>query len=75
MVYLGHNENNSRKDFIMTDSLFAAELRDAARYNELVEQRAEMVDAVQEAELYIGEPVMHLQNDLYMVFDDPDYFG
>tara|TARA_B100000482_G_C12480009_1_gene248286 strand:- start:311 stop:538 length:228 start_codon:yes stop_codon:yes gene_type:complete len=75
MVYLGHNENNSRKDFIMTDSLFAAELRDAARYNELVEQRAEMLDAVQEAELYIGEPVMHLQNDLYMVFDDPDYFG
>ncbi len=59
----------------MTDSLFAAELRDAARYNELVEQRAEMLDAVQEAELYIGEPVMHLQNDLYMVFDDPDYFG
>ena len=64
----------------MTDSLFAAELRDAARYNELVEQRAEMVDAVHEAaqeafELYDGEPVMHLQNDLYMVFDDPDYFG
>ena len=59
----------------MTDSLFSAELRDAARYNELVEQRAEMLDAVQEAELYIGEPVMHLQNDLYMVFDDPDYFG
>ena len=75
MVYLGHNENNSRKDFIMTDSLLAAELRDAARYNELVEQRAEMLDAVQEAELYIGEPVMHLQNDLYMVFDGPDYFG
>ena len=75
MVYLGHNKNNSRKDFIMTDSLLAAELRDAARYNELVEQRAEMLDAVQEAELYIGEPVMHLPNDLYMVFDDPDYFG
>ena len=75
MVYLGHNENDSRKDFIMTDASFAAELRDAARYNELVEQRAEMLDAVQEAELYIGEPVMHLQNDLYMVFDDPDYFG
>ena len=25
--------------------------------------------------LYDGEPVMHLPNDLYMVFDDPDYFG
>ena len=38
-----------------------------------------MRDAVretsQEAELYEGQPVMHLPNDLYMVFDDPDYFG
>ena len=75
MVYLGHNENNSRKDFIMNDSLLAAELRDAARYNELVEKRAEMLDAVQEAELYIGEPVMHLRNDLFMVFDVPDFLG
>ena len=38
-------------------------------------RRKLVLDAVQEAELYIGEPVMHLQNDLYMVFDDPDYFG
>ena len=59
----------------MTDSLFSAELRDAARINELEDQRAEMLDAVKEAELYDGEPVMHLPNDLYMVFDDPDYFG
>ena len=75
MVYLRHNENDSRKDFIMTDSSFAAELRDAARINELEDQRAEMLDAVKEAELYDGEPVMQLPNDLYMVFDDPDYFG
>ena len=25
--------------------------------------------------LYDGEPVMDLPNDLYMVFDDPDYWG
>ena len=25
--------------------------------------------------LYDGEPVMELPNDLYMVFDDPDYWG
>ena len=79
MVYLGHNENDSRKDFTMTDSLFSAELRDAARINEPEDQRAEMLDAVreasQEAELYDGQPVMHLPNDLYMMFDDPDYFG
>ena len=24
--------------------------------------------------LYDGEPVMELPNDLYMVFDDPDYW-
>ncbi len=29
----------------------------------------------QEAELYDGQPVMHLPNDLYMMFDDPDYWG
>ena len=79
MVYLGHNENDSRKDFTMTDAAFLAELRDAARINELEDQRAEMLDAVreasQEAELYDGQPVMHLPNDLYMMFDDPDYFG
>ena len=26
-------------------------------------------------ELYDGEPVMDLPNDLYMIFDDPDYWG
>jgi hypothetical protein len=59
----------------MTNSLLKAELRDCARVNEIAEQRAEMLDAMKEAELYDGEPVMHLPTDLYMVFDDPDYFG
>ena len=63
----------------MTNAAFLAELRDAARINEIQEQGAEMLDAVreasQEAELYDGQPVMHLPNDLYMVFDAPDYFG
>ncbi len=98
MVYLGHNKNNSRKDFTMTNAAFLAELRDAARINEIQEQGAEMLDAVREASkevaqyewteeaiaweegmhpdnLYDGEPVMDLPNDLYMVFDDPDYWG
>ena len=61
------------------EALFSAELRDAARINEMEDQRAEMLDAVREASkeagLYDGEPVMELPNDLYMVFDDPDYFG
>ena len=43
------------------------------------EQRAEMLNAVRESseevELYDGQPVMHLPNELYMVFDDPDYLG
>ena len=91
MVYLGHNKNNSRKDFTMTNAAFLAELRDAARINEMEDQRAEMLDAVREAseeaelsdfdphrDFYAemdDEPVMHLPNDLYMIFDDPDYFG
>ena len=28
-----------------------------------------------ESEQYEGEPVMELPNDLFMVFDDPDYWG
>ncbi len=28
-----------------------------------------------EAEMWEGEPVMYLPNDLFMVFDDPDYWG
>ena len=26
-------------------------------------------------ELYDGEPIMELPDDLYMIFDDPDYWG
>ena len=63
----------------MNDAAFLAELRDAARINELEDQRAELLDAEreasQEAELCDDQPVMHLPNDLYMMFDDPDYFG
>ena len=82
----------------MTNAAFLAELRDAARINEIQEQGAEMLDAVREASkevaqyewteeaiaweeglhpdnLYDGEPVMDLPNDLYMVYDDPDYWG
>ena len=44
-----------------SDELTAADLYDA--------------QAEWEAELYDGEPVMELPNDLYMVFDDPDYWG
>jgi hypothetical protein len=28
-----------------------------------------------EAGMFEGEPVMYLPNDLFMVFDDPDYWG
>jgi len=50
------------------------------KYNSMMEeQRAEMLNAVRESseevELYDGQPVMHLPNELYMVFDDPDYWG
>lgn len=71
MVYLRHNENDSRKDFIMTDSSFAAELRDAARINELEDQRAEMLDAVQEANGVLIQDAPFA----FMMHDDPDYWG
>tara|TARA_Y100001973_G_C5161014_1_gene313527 strand:- start:1039 stop:1242 length:204 start_codon:yes stop_codon:yes gene_type:complete len=50
------------------------------KYNWMMEeQRAEMMndarESSEEVELYDGQPVMHLPNELYMVFDDPDYWG
>ena len=50
------------------------------KYNWMMEeQRAEILNAVRESseevELYDGQPVMHLSNELYMVFDDPVYWG
>ena len=73
----------------MSDILFNAEIHDAGRYNEIQEQRAtyddygdeldeldlKVAQAEWEAEQYEGEPVMELPNDLFMVFDDPDYWG
>ena len=44
-----------------SDELTAADLYDA--------------QAEWEAELYDGEPIMDLADDLYMIFDDPDYWG
>tara|TARA_Y100000816_G_scaffold20845_1_gene13478 strand:+ start:248 stop:493 length:246 start_codon:yes stop_codon:yes gene_type:complete len=43
-----------------SDELTAADLYDA--------------QAEWEAEQYEGEPVMELPDDLFMVFDDPDYW-
>ena len=48
-----------------------AEESGSYRTGELLEASREE----QEAELYDGQPVMHLSNDLYMMFDDPDYWG
>ena len=59
----------------MTDSLFSAELRDAARINEMEDQRAEMLDAVreasEEAELSDFDP----HRDFYAEMEDDPYDG
>ena len=49
-----------------------------AMYKRTIELDAEDLARAQgewESEQYEGEPVMELPNDLFMVFDDPDYWG
>ena len=65
---------------IQSDELTAADLYDAqaeweAEQYEWTEEAIAWEEGMHPDNLYDGEPVMHLPNDLYMVFDDPDYFG
>ena len=52
-----------------SDELTAADLYDAQ-----AEWEAEQYEWTEDA-LYDGEPVMDLPDDLFMIFDDPDYWG
>ena len=69
------------------EALFSAELRDCDLINRIEEQpavtREELSDAQGEWEddhdtdfyEWIDEPIMDLPDDLFMIFDDPDYWG
>ena len=52
---------------------FYAEMDDEAY--EWTEEAIAWEEGMHPDNLYDGEPVMDLPNDLYMVFDDPDYWG
>ena len=61
-----------------SDELTAADLYDAQGEWEAEQYEAELSDFDPHRDFYAemdDEPVMHLPNDLYMIFDDPDYFG
>tara|TARA_R100000234_G_scaffold104971_1_gene75039 strand:+ start:226 stop:447 length:222 start_codon:yes stop_codon:yes gene_type:complete len=63
-----------------SDELTAADLYDAqgeweAEQYEWTEEAIAWEEGMHPDNLYDGEPVMELPNDLYMVFDDPDYWG
>jgi len=51
---------------------FYAEMDDEAY--EWTEEAIAWEEGMHPDELYGGEPIMDLPNDLYMVFDDPDYW-
>ena len=64
---------------IQSDELTAADLYDAqaeweAEQYEWTEEAIAWEEGMHPDNLYDGEPVMELPNDLYMVFDDPDYW-
>ena len=52
---------------------FYAEM-DSDEY-EWTEEAIEWEEGMHPDNLYDGDPVMDLPNDLFMVFDDPDYWG
>jgi hypothetical protein len=52
---------------------FYAEMDDEAY--EWTEEAIEWEEGMHPDNLYDGDPVMDLPNDLFMVFDDPDYWG
>ena len=63
-----------------SDELTAADLYDAqgeweAEQSDWTEEAIAWEEGMHPDNLYDGEPVMDLPNDLYMVFDDPDYWG
>jgi hypothetical protein len=63
---------------IQSDELTAADLYNAQAEWEAEQYEVEMAEIAQaqwEAFQADHEPIMDLPNDLYMVFDDPDYWG
>ena len=71
---------------IQSDELTAADLYDAQAeweafqdehdtdFYEWTDEAIAWEEGMHPDELYGGEPIMDLPNDLYMVFDDPDYW-
>ena len=61
-----------------SDELTAADLYDAQGEWEAEQYEEELSDFDPHRDFYAemdDEPVMELPNDLFMVFDDPDYWG
>ena len=69
-----------------SDELTAADLYDAQAeweafqdehdtdFYEWTDEAIAWEEGMHPDELYGGEPIMDLPNDLYMIFDDPDYW-
>jgi hypothetical protein len=61
-----------------SDELTAADLYDAQGEWEAEQYEEELSDFDPHRDFYAemdDEPVMELPNDLFMIFDDPDYWG
>ena len=63
-----------------SDELTAADLYDAqaeweAEQYEWTEEAIAWEEGMHPDNLYDGEPVMELPNDLFPILDDPDYWG
>jgi len=63
---------------IQSDELTAADLYNAQAEWEAEQYEEELSDFDPHRDFYAemdDEPVMELPNDLFMIFDDPDYWG
>ena len=57
------------------EELLAAQAEWEAEQYEWTEEAIAWEEGMHPDNLYDGEPVMDLPDDLFMIFDDPDYWG
>ena len=67
-------DTNPQSDELTAADLYDAQAAREAEQYEWTEEAIAWEEGMHPDNLYDGEPVMELPDDLYMIFDDPDYW-
>ena len=68
-------DTNPQSDEQTAAHLYDAQAEWEAEQYEWTEEAIAWEEGMHPDNLYDGEPIMDLPNDLYMIFDDPDYWA